>query len=211
VADTRAWLTSSVDPRRIEEIRRILTPRQLDSVLWNAVKRTTSNAVTIARRSVREQVPALTKKYLDRVVKSKVTGFGENPTGTVTISHERVPLIGFRPKATKTGGVTARVSKDRPPIILKHAFITFVGKGRHKGVFLRARGRGKGGKLTRRGYARRLPIEERFGPSVLDVIRFPKVERRVRDEIGNALEKNLASRLARYLKDPRTANADSSS
>lgn len=79
-----------------------------------------------------------------------------NLTADVSIQGTRIPLIKFNargpePSRGRGRGVSYRLQgrSNRLP----HAFITSVGSGRHRGVFMRVT-------------TKRLPIKERYGPSL---------------------------------------------
>lgn len=204
----------TMNDAQLARLRADLTPQQVKQATYQAIKRTTAFAAKEVRDVVQEKT-YLNTKYARRVISSKVSR-SEPPFGIVTISHKLVPLIGYRTTATKRGGVTAYLSKDRPPIRLRHAFKRRVfsveqaaqGDTGHMGIFLRARhlpskGRNAGNrrlKMTRKGFAGRLAIEEQFGPSVLDLVEQPKLLGAITDEVTVQLERNIQSQLDRFLK-----------
>lgn len=124
-------------------------------------------------------------------------------------------------KSVPGGGLLVTMSRDRPPVFFRHAFFARVGTGRHKGVFWRAEGRDssgtlreiathrtlrthkyEGGRLTARGYARRLPIEQVFGATVAETIgveEFTKVGELIRDDLAAKLAENMNSQFDRFL------------
>src|SRR4051812_21236624 len=119
-----AVTTTVVSPQRnqLALMRQLLNPKQFKQGIYQAVRRTTNAAAKIFRDIVQERT-FLQAKYAKRVIKSRVQG-GDLPVGTVTISQEKVPLIGYQ--VTNHGrkvGVEVMVSKDRPPIHLRHAFL----------------------------------------------------------------------------------------
>jgi Prophage minor tail protein Z (GPZ) len=96
-----------------------------------------------------------------------------------------IPMIRFRPKASRTGGVTVRIGGDTETY--RRAFITNV-RNAHRGVFERV------GKA-------RLPIRELYGPSVpgffkrTDVL--PVVQTTMRDRLLVNLMRQLDRRMRR--------------
>lgn len=74
----------------------------------------------------------------------------------LTVSHKGLALVKFGSARQTKSGVNVTVKKGGRQSI-KSAFITEVGKGRHKGVFKRE------GKP-------RLPIKELFGPSAMQLM-----------------------------------------
>jgi hypothetical protein len=211
---TPVRINISMNEAQLARLRADLSPQQVKQAQFQAIKRTTA----FAAREVQDVVKAETyinTKYVRRVVTSKVSK-SDSPFGTVTISQRLVPLIAYRVTASKRGGVTAYLAKNRAPIRLRHAFKRRVfsaeqaaqGDTGHVGIFLRARhlptkGRNVGNrrlKITRRGFAGRLAIEEQFGPSVLNLVEQPKLLGAITDEVTVQLEKNTQSQLDRFLK-----------
>ena len=211
----------SIDPAQLAEMRRVLDPKQFKQAQYQAVRRTTNAARRIVENVVTEKVN-LTRKYARRAVTSRVASENGVNTGAVTITQRPIPLIGYRPKVSKRGGVTVTISLDRAPVFFRHAFKATVRtleqviadeefEG-HTGIFQRARGvgefRGAGGNrrgVTPEGFAHRLPIKELRGPSVLDVVEIPDVEKRVTEELGDALSRNVQSQIDRFVKSKQAA------
>lgn len=109
------------------------------------------------------------------------------PAASIGTSLTRIPLILFgasgpRPSRGRGRGVSYRLG-IRGRRRLPNAFITTVGIGRHEGVFVR-RGR------------RRLPIKERFGPSLGRV--FAAYREQGEYKARTVFEQNLDHQLAFY-------------
>lgn len=199
---------------QVDRLIASLNPKQLKSAMFQAIKRTTD----FAGRQVKATVKAETfmqPKYVNRVVATRVSK--ENPpVGIVSISQKMVPLIAFKVRASRRRGVTVQVTKSLPPIVLRHAFKATVRSQQqsekslagHVGIFLRSRhlptkGPNVGNKrlkLTRRGIAGRLAIEEQFGKSVLSLVETPKIIGSITSEVTDKLEQNVQSQLDRFLK-----------
>ncbi len=205
----------TINEAQLARLKADLSPRQVKQAQFQAIKRTTAFAARQVQDKVQEET-YINKKYVRRVVIATAPK-GEPPVGKVTISQKLVPLIGYRVSATKKNGVIAYVSRDRPPIFLRHGFKAFVFSKQqaeqgstvgHTGIFVRTRhlptkGPNAGNKklkLTPRGFAGRLSVEEQFGPSVLNLVEQPKLLGAITDEVNAQLEKNIQSQLDRFLK-----------
>jgi hypothetical protein len=200
-----------IDPQDLQRMREALSPSQYRSATFQAVKGTTGKVRTIIAGKVRER-SEVKKKYVDRVIRTKQPR-GDPPVGEVTVSQELLPLIAFKARALKRGGVRVTVSPDRTPLTLRHAFLAKMKSG-HTGVFLRARhlptkgpnaglktAKGKPKyKLTARGIAGRFAIDEQFGPSVLQVVALPEVLDSIVLDVGEDLAKRVNSQMDRFLK-----------
>ncbi len=182
---------SSIQLKQLEEA---LNPKQLKQAVYQAIKRTTTTGTVAVRKIVREKT-YISAKYANRAVKTRMEG----NEGVITISQKLVPLIGYKVSATKKMGVVAQVSKDRPPIILRHAFKGRVRAGEdggHIGIFQRQKLSGP--KATPRGIAQRLPIAEQFGPSVLQLIDVPQTFKELTVNLEDTLQKNIDSQISRF-------------
>lgn len=192
------------DPALSRKLDETLNPRQIRSATFQAVKRTTGKVAGIIQAELQERTVVKTK-YIKRVVKT-TAATGDPPVGRIRVSQELLPLVAYQAKVTKRGGAVVTVSKDRTPITLRHAFRATVGKGGHRGVFLRARnlptkGPNEGkGKLTPRGIAGRLAIKEQFGPSVLDLVELPEVLGAIKIDTQAEMAKYLNSQIDRFTK-----------
>ena len=150
--------------------------------LARAINRSLASAQTLGARLVSRDMGlkvSVVKQFL-KVRKSDANSL----SATMYASAKRVPLIDFNakgpdPSRGRGGGVRARMpgGAGRYP----HAFITTVGRGRHRGVF------------TRKGIAR-LPIVELHGPSIWQSYQTIKSEAHAR--ALEQLTKNVAHELA---------------
>lgn len=199
------------------KLRELLDPKQVRQAEFQAVNRTTNALARIVRKGVQDEVK-ITKKYVDRVIYTRKAK-GDPPEGSIEISQRLLPLIAYGGRASKRSGVTVQISKHKPPLRLRHAFKATVRTAGadgihdgHLGYFTRGRnlptkGPNVGntkvtGKLTPKGFAGRLTIIERFGPSILDVVEIPKVLDRIVFDADAELHKNLMSQIDRFTKAP---------
>jgi len=189
-----------------------LTSGQLRRANYQIVKRTTVQLVKLVRKEIRQQT-TINKKYVDRVI-TTVNPQGDPPVGKVIIKKKAIPLAAFKARVLKRGGVSVRVSKLLPPVVLRHAFMAEVGEGEHAGIFLRARHLPSKGpnagkvnkhghpalKLTAQGFAGRLAIKEQLGPSIHKLVSVPDVLRRIRFDAAAYMAKQAQSQLDRFTK-----------
>lgn len=197
-------------------------PKQLRSASYQAVKRTADQGRRMIADRFVEQYPRIQRTKIEsgdptkrkRPIISRVSR-GDNPEGVITVTEQPIPLIAFRPKGPgmkipsmgKPGGITVQISKNRPPVTLRHAFRVITRSG-HEGIYLRrkgvkrlvvARAANKAAAAITGGVVTgRLPIVETFGPNVYDLMNVPQVNAEVVQKLDGLLAKNLASQLSRY-------------
>lgn len=101
------------------------------------------------------------------------------------VSHKALALVKFGAARQTKKGVNVTVVKGARQSI-PSAFITDVGKGRHKGVFKRT---GKS----------RLPIKELYGPSAMQLMSSKEAQAEIERVFSEKFEKELASAI-KYAK-----------
>jgi len=150
----------------------------------NAIKggiRAINRTLTSSRSAIVKQV-APDMGLQQKVVRNLVTvtaakNTGEAPHGALYASAKKIPLIQFKAKETKRGGVTAKLPGGAGRY--SHAFIRTMKSG-HVGVFQRAG-------------TERLPIYELHGPSPYHV--FKKHADVAQSRALEVLDKNFAHEL----------------
>lgn len=214
----------TISPEQIAKLEAAIGKQSTKQAIYQAVLRTTRAGTTIFRKRITEKL-YLDQKYITRAITTDVRGLSRDSAeavGHIRVSAEPIPIVAYQDrKAGKQGGITVVISKDRPPLYLRHAFYARVGTGGHVGIFFRAEGRDKsagkerfivsggriaqrykhGGKLTASGYARRLPMEEKFGPSVVDAYGdkvLTTMGQQINVDLQETLVKNLQSQLDRF-------------
>ncbi len=206
-------LTIAMPAEAIEALRQQLSPRQFRSAQFQIVSRTTRKIAQIVQQTVQKHSP-ISAKYVRRVIETKKPQ-GDPPVGAVQVRKEALPLIAFKYRTRGGAGVSVFVSTDGEPITLRHAFLRTMPSG-HKGIFLRSRHtptkgpgsflRDKHGlpfyKLTPRGIAGRLAIEEARGPSVLHLVSIPDVLKEIEFDTMSYMQKMAESQLSRFTKPP---------
>ena len=133
--------------------------------------------------------------------------------GTLAVTGRRIPLIAFNARETSRG-VTYRLPGGRN--IVLSGFIATMRSG-HRGVFRRASGQGPVNTGRRRGGRRRaaagdvmvgrLPIVERFGPSLPHAFVRSGILSAMRLTAGQALQRNADHEIA-YILSQRVPGGD---
>lgn len=194
-----------------------LDPGQLRKALFQAVKRTTDRGRNIARKEIMGQLKIL-KKYVDRSITTQLDiRDPAPPLGIIRISRRQLPLIAYKPtgggmRKGGKGGIRVKVWKDRGPLRFSHGFAATVNKQNaktddefHRGVFIRTRHlspaeRGRGRKLTPKGFAGRLAIKQLMGPSAESAVELEPVAKAVYDGLTGEMDKQVQSQIDRFTK-----------
>lgn len=224
----------SVSPETYAQLARVLNPKQMDTAIKVAVRRTIARGRQIAAKTVQERLN-VQRKYIDSptnrsaAIKTFVPPGGAS--GSIFINQVKMPMSAFKARQTKSG-VVVTIDKAKPSRTFRHAFIATVRTAGlddvhegHRGVFERseraapkvaARGRRVfersraliEGKLTKDGFAGRLHIDELFGPSILDFFSRDEIREAILRDIGNELPKQIDSQVNRFLKGRAKTLAD---
>lgn len=143
----------TIDERSLKEADRILRaiPRAVPRVFRRAIKRTVDKAVTDFKERI-ARVVNMKKGDIGRALKKSWS----SDFGSVAAKYERTGLLEFKGTSQSTRGVRYRVVKGGKRELIEHGFIARMQSG-HRGVFKRERGT-------------RLPIQEKRGPSVWQII-----------------------------------------
>lgn len=113
----------------------------------------------------------------------------------IRFKRKGIPLFAYKP-IQKKAGVSVKPRKDKPRQVLKNTFIATMGSG-HRGIFERRR-LGSKSSGPRHG---RLPVDERYGPTILGVYEgSPGLAAALEAEIHTIYDKNLASQVDRVLQ-----------
>ncbi len=124
-----------------------------------AINKVLPKARTRFVKAVGDRITVPARAIRERVAIRKATP--ANLEGFVTVTRRPIPLIEFKARQTKRGGVTVQVRKGTAREKFPDSFIATMTSG-HTGVF-RRRFKGK-------GRVPRLPIDERYGPTVLGIV-----------------------------------------
>lgn len=129
----------------------------------------------------------------------------------IRFRRKGIPLYAYK-AVQRAMGVSVKPRKDRPAQLLRHTFIADMRSG-HRGIFER---RIFPTKQTRRekrvrngrAYWTELPIDERYGPTVLGVYEgSPGLAQMIETDIHSIYHKNIASQVDRVLDRKRAENA----
>lgn len=211
----------SISDVETKALRSVLNPRQYMQAMNQATQRTTRKGRVMAGDAVRSRL-TLRKKFIDdpksssAAIKSAVT-VGKPTTGKIVTTKKPLPLSEFKFTAGKKG-VTVTIDKTRPPLLLRHAFkATVASKAQaeqgvsHTGIFERRKNvdsrlgktytyRGKKYKIGKnaKGFMWRIPIEERRGPSVFDLVKENEVLDPLVRAIGTIFRDELGNQISRF-------------
>jgi len=180
-------------------------------VTMRALNKTLSGVKTDSSSAIRDIITAK-KSAVDETFKiSRATE--QNSSAWIASTGRPIALIDYSARETKKG-VSVQVRKDRARKVVPGAFIATMKSG-HKGVYWRKWHGTKSGKMrkndsaiNRSGYVwsakmkrfisiawlakqYRLPIMERFGPRIPDIMENEPVMKGILSSAGDRLHKNL--------------------
>lgn len=206
-----------LNPQDVARVRRLLAGVKdaAQTVLVRSLNKTLSGVKTDASAEIRAVVTAK-KSAVDATFKSQ-KATATRLTAVFESTGRPIPLIDFGARQTQRG-VSVQVRRDRPRSVIASAFVATMKSG-HKGVFWR-KWHQRGGKLgktdaaiARSGYvfnrkrgryfpianlpkAYRLPIEQRFGPRIPDILSNEEVMAPVLAKADDRLTTNLEHELS---------------
>ncbi len=207
----------TIDDSDLRRLRKELAgiPGGVERVLARAINKTLVFARTRVVNQIAGQLTLRKRDIKNRNIDVRRASFSR-PFARLRISGRRVPLIDFRAKQTRRG-VSYSILRGQGRKTLQDAFITRTSSG-HEGVFVRtgplrlsrrlatrtnrSKGRKKGmSHMTRP----RLPISERFGPSVPRVLQGIRefASGRMRDVFGERLSMELGRQVKVLLEQTR--------
>lgn len=191
----------SFEPRQLADMRRMLrdVPLGFEKAFSRALNKVGVWARTRVMKMITREINIKLKDLRDRNVRLRRASFGRLFV-VLSIVGRRIPLTHFSARQTKRG-VTYRIRRSGRRQRIDDAFIQTMDSG-HVGVFVRSgparvSRRLAGRTSTRRGQRKglgflvrpRLPISERFGPSI------PQVVTHARDFASGTLERGIHNRL----------------
>lgn len=154
-------------------------PHAADKAIGSAIKRAATSGQAHAARTVGKYyfVKAGDFKQYTQTKRRINTSAGET-TVEIEFRGRHIPLLKFNANVSANGLVRARVKRSSSAEILSHVFKTSVGN-KHQGLFERV-----GDK--------RLPIEEKFGPSTPQMM---SANDDVSQEIGDKVRETFDNRI----------------
>lgn len=162
-----------IDERSLKEADHILRaiPRAVPRVFRRAIKRTVDKAVTDFKDRI-VRIVNMKKGDIGRALKKRWS----SDYGSIAAKYTRTGLLEYKGTSQTIRGVKYRIVKGGKRELIEHGFIARMQSG-HRGVFKRERGT-------------RLPIQEKRGPSVWQVITGTAgLLRAAIDKAGNLLGK----------------------
>ena len=142
-----------IDRRSLKEADRILRaiPKAMPRVMRRAIKRTVDKTATDFKSRI-ARVVNLKKGDIGRALKKRWS----SDYGSIEAKSTRPGLLEFKGTSQSARGVRYRIIKGGKRGLIEHGFIARMQSG-HRGVF-------------KRGGETRLPIQEKRGPSIWQVI-----------------------------------------
>jgi len=142
-----------IDKRSFKEADRILRaiPGAVPRVFRRAIKRTVDKAVTDFKERI-ARVVNMKKGDIGRALKKRWS----SDYGSIAAKYARTGLLEYKGTSQTARGVRYRIIKGGKRGLIEHGFIARMQSG-HRGVFKRER-------------ETRLPIQEKRGPSIWQVI-----------------------------------------
>jgi hypothetical protein len=204
----------SINESQFDELVDLLGNNQARRAALSALNKTISFGNTEIKRRVKATLNLKPSAINSAITVHKAKY--EDLRAWITVSKRLVSLYDFKGTTySKSRGVSVQMRLDRPRSIFRHAFAAeaksqqqraAVASGLmdhfHVGIFSREKGRDKGGRLTKKGYGRRLPIAELLGPSVLDLFGEDATTQLATEELAKLQDKlaeNIESQIDRFL------------
>lgn len=187
----------AVSPAQLADLRQTLAgvTNGVPRVLVGAINKTLLTGRSRIVKRIGQEIELKQKVIRESVGIRRAKG-GESPQGAITFSRKPIPLAKFSPQPSQPGkgrgrvGVTVKVRKGKRET-LRGTFVARMKSG-HLGVFER---KGRGAARAKRG-----PIIERYGPTVIGVFQgAPGVAAEEIAALAPVLQKNIASQVDRLL------------
>ena len=198
----------SVDGQSIDSFVRDLgaLPKDVESALAPAINKTAMTGRARIADAVTERTNIKRGSVLEVLKLQRATK--ANPVATIAFSDKPRPAFDFKGLSVGKKGISVEFYKGKGRRRYKHAFVATVASAAqraqgvgHKGVFQREKGRDRKNRLTKKGYARRLPIDELKGPSVVATFQeAPQVAQGIVNNLGDELQKNLLAQIDYRMK-----------
>lgn len=160
-----------------------------EKAISSAIKRAVDSGETHGAKAVRKHYHIKAgdfEKYTK--AKSRIYTSGGESTLQIVYRGHHIPLLRFNTSLTSDGRIKTSVKKSSSSQIFAHAFPQIVGKkDKHLGMLERV---GK----------KRLPIEEKFGPSTPQMMGAnADVAKEIGDKVSETFEKRLDHEILRIL------------
>lgn len=154
MANTGVTLDTSGLKRITERIAR-LSPKEMEKLRKRANASVARAMKAEAARAISEIELNLSPRQISRYLQTKLGHAGDVDYVSVFASDTRLPLTAFKPRFSKSSGVSVTTWRDSPAYVLPHGF-----RRNRNQVWQRIPGKGPSGLVGR------LPIVQRKGPSL---------------------------------------------
>lgn len=176
------YLVDDIGDGSIDRAMKVLAgfPHGADKAIGSAIKRAAQSGEAYAARGVRNEyyINASDFKSYTRSKRRIYTSAGST-TVDIEFRGFHIPLVKFDTKVGKDGRVVTRVKRSSPRTVLDHVFKQDVGTHGHTGIFERLSDK-------------RLPIEEKLGPSTPQMMASNEdLEQEVGDKVREIFEERL--------------------
>jgi hypothetical protein len=190
-----AGFAINIKKEDLEKVKKTLigVKKGYEKVIVRALNKTITGVETDSVREVSKIItPA--KKYIRKTFRLKKANY-TTLKAAVRSRNKGIPLIHYKAKQTIKGGVTAQIYQGGKRDAYPFCFITTMKSG-HKGVFSRAKPPYKTHRSKKSPWKQfkekyRLPIKEKFGPMVPDVMAKDKVMKPILKKAGDRLTKEI--------------------
>lgn len=176
------YLVDDVGDGSIDRVAKLLAgiPHGADKAIGSAIKRAATSGEAYAARVIRKEY-VISAADFKRYTKSKrhvVTADGST-TVNIEFKGNHIPLLKFDTKIGSDGRVVTRVKRSSVKTVFDHVFQKTVGTHGHAGIFERVSDK-------------RLPIEEKLGPSTPQMMSYNDD---IAQEIGDKVRETFDQRI----------------
>ncbi len=177
----------TVDQAQVDSVIRMLSGIQRDAnlAIVRSLNKTVSGAKTATAKGIGKTVTLKAKVIKKNMRISKASAL--RLSAKLHLKRVLTPAILFTNRKLKKG-VSLKVYKNKGAVRLSHYFYAQMSSGR-RGIFSRR-------EISNGFYAKRLPIDEFFGPSITTVYeKTPGLSRQVEFESADRLQRELDSQI----------------
>ncbi|MGN1118527.1 MAG: hypothetical protein ACI4RU_07925 [Acutalibacteraceae bacterium] len=181
-AGLSVFIVDDVGSNSIDRVKALLAgiPHGADKAIGSAIKRAGQSGEAYAARAIREHYVIKAgdfKSYTKS--KRKIVSDSMGTSVEICFTGRHIPLMKFDTKVDSSGRVSARVKRTSARTTLDHVFAQSVGSHGHTGVF-------------ERRTSKRLPIEEKFGPSTPQMMEAnDDISQEIGDKVRDVFEERL--------------------
>lgn len=176
------YLVDDIGGTNIDNAVKLLAgiPHAADKAIGSAIKRAAQTGEAYAARAVRDEyiISAGDFKAYTKSKRHIYTSFGSSSVD-IEFKGKHIPLLHFDTRVNSSGRVTTRVKRTSSRVTLDHVFSQTVGNHGHTGIF-------------ERKTSKRLPIEEKLGPSTPQMMDSnDEVSQAIGDKVRETFDKRL--------------------